>query len=90
MFGDTFETIEDQLNPNATTVYASKKARNCADYLELPELPRVKHFAGLKNQGATCYLNSLIQSYYMSPEFRNVVLQLPLCNNTINESANLA
>ena len=25
---------------------------------------------GLQNQGATCYLNSLIQSLYMTPEFR--------------------
>merc|ERR1712000_524519 len=27
-------------------------------------------FAGIQNQGATCYLNSLIQSLYMTPEFR--------------------
>ena len=25
---------------------------------------------GLKNQGATCYLNSLIQSFYMTPDLR--------------------
>lgn len=30
-------------------------------------------FAGLCNQGATCYLNSLVQALYMSPEFRNAV-----------------
>ena len=28
---------------------------------------------GLKNQGATCYLNSLIQSLYMTPEFRRII-----------------
>lgn len=27
-------------------------------------------FVGIQNQGATCYLNSLIQSLYMTPEFR--------------------
>jgi len=30
-------------------------------------------FVGLSNQGATCYLNSLIQSLYMTPEFRYAV-----------------
>ena len=28
-------------------------------------------FVGLKNQGATCYLNSLIQALYMTPELRS-------------------
>lgn len=27
-------------------------------------------FMGLENQGATCYLNSLLQSMYMTPELR--------------------
>ena len=27
-------------------------------------------FVGLRNQGATCYLNSLVQSLYMTPPFR--------------------
>lgn len=27
---------------------------------------------GLKNQGATCYLNSLLQSLYFTPAFRKV------------------
>jgi len=30
-------------------------------------------FVGLSNQGATCYLNSLIQTLYMTPDFRNAV-----------------
>ncbi|PRP83426.1 putative ubiquitin carboxyl-terminal hydrolase [Planoprotostelium fungivorum] len=28
---------------------------------------------GIQNQGATCYLNSLIQSLYMTPEFRRMI-----------------
>lgn len=30
-------------------------------------------FVGLVNQAMTCYLNSLIQTLYMTPEFRNAL-----------------
>ena len=30
-------------------------------------------FVGLSNQGATCYMNSLMQALFMSPEFRAAV-----------------
>ncbi|KAI5299506.1 hypothetical protein KEM55_002070 [Ascosphaera atra] len=32
---------------------------------------------GLKNQGATCYLNSLLQSLYLTNKFRKAVYQIP-------------
>lgn len=34
-------------------------------------------FVGLSNQGATCYLNSLLQSYYTTKIFRKLVYQIP-------------
>ncbi|KAG9236553.1 ubiquitin carboxyl-terminal hydrolase-like protein [Amylocarpus encephaloides] len=34
-------------------------------------------FVGLKNQGATCYLNSLIQSLYLTNAFRKAIYQIP-------------
>ena len=33
-------------------------------------------FVGLKNQGATCYLNSLIQTLFLTPEFRQQLFML--------------
>ena len=30
-------------------------------------------YCGIKNQGATCYLNSLLQAFYMTPGFRQAV-----------------
>jgi len=41
-----------------------------------PESMRKKHgeYVGLVNQGATCYMNSLMQQLYMIPEFRFGIL----------------
>jgi len=30
-------------------------------------------FVGLVNQAMTCYLNSLLQTLYMTPEFHNAI-----------------
>lgn len=35
-------------------------------------------YVGLQNQGATCYMNSLLQSLYHIPSFRRIVYNIPL------------
>lgn len=41
--------------------------------LDVPPRPRTScGLAGIKNQGATCYLNSLVQTLLLTPEFRGV------------------
>ncbi|KAK5941021.1 ubiquitin-specific protease ubp15 [Knufia obscura] len=38
---------------------------------------KITGMVGLKNQGATCYLNSLLQSLYFTGSFRKAVYQIP-------------
>jgi ubiquitin carboxyl-terminal hydrolase 7 len=40
-------------------------------------------FVGLKNQGATCYLNSLIQSLYFTNAFRKVCIFFVLSGHVV-------
>lgn len=35
-------------------------------------------FTGLKNQGCTCYSNSVLQTLFMTPKFRDAILGTPL------------
>ncbi|KAJ1959592.1 ubiquitin-specific protease ubp15, partial [Dipsacomyces acuminosporus] len=47
-------------------------------------------YVGLRNQGATCYMNSLLQSLYFTNEFRNAVYQIPTENDDPKRSVALA
>ncbi|GAA5896538.1 hypothetical protein JCM6882_005722 [Rhodosporidiobolus microsporus] len=39
---------------------------------------------GLKNQGATCYMNSLLQSLFLTNAFREAVYQIPTEEDTVD------
>ncbi|KAJ7285909.1 hypothetical protein C8J57DRAFT_1496609 [Mycena rebaudengoi] len=45
---------------------------------------------GLKNQGATCYMNSMLQSLYCTRYFRRAVYQIPTEDDLPTESVALA
>lgn len=48
-------------------------------------------FVGLKNQGATCYMNSLLQTLFHLPAFRQAVYHMPtLETDTMDKSIPLA
>lgn len=73
MLGDLFGNDDDNDTPEATqqaqkSTYYRTKSANCAgDLPNPPEVRQASNFVGLKNQGATCYLNSLFQLLYMTP-----------------------
>ncbi|PSR74161.1 hypothetical protein PHLCEN_2v10117 [Hermanssonia centrifuga] len=47
-------------------------------------------YVGLKNQGATCYMNSLLQSLFCTRYFRKAVYQIPTEDDHPTESVPLA
>jgi len=49
--------------------------RMSSGYSSAPAKKSATGFVGLSNQGATCYLNSLIQTLFMTPEFRNALYE---------------
>ncbi|KAI9136495.1 putative ubiquitin-specific processing protease 21 [Paraphysoderma sedebokerense] len=51
---------------------------------------KVTGFVGLKNQGATCYMNSLLQSLYCTNYFRKAVYQIPTVDDEPTKSVSLA
>jgi len=46
-------------------------------------------YVGLKNLGCTCYMNSLLQQFFMIPEFREAILAIPAKINGGDDSENL-
>ncbi|KAK4370650.1 hypothetical protein RND71_010125 [Anisodus tanguticus] len=61
-------------------IEAEVAVRKIVDYLSY-DSKNVTGFVGLKNQGATCYMNSLLQTLYHIPYFRKAVYHMPTTEN---------
>lgn len=77
MFGDLFNEEKEEEVPVIVTnskKNASFHSSQCTKSLTVqPPLPRSStNLCGLVNQGGTCYLNSLIQTLFFTPEFRGI------------------
>lgn len=58
---DTSKVTTSNTTSNVSTTNVQNASQNA------------NNFVGLSNQGATCYLNSLLQSLYNTPEIREMV-----------------
>uniref|UniRef100_H2MEC9 Ubiquitin specific peptidase 40 n=1 Tax=Oryzias latipes TaxID=8090 RepID=H2MEC9_ORYLA len=71
MFGNLFEEEENEgLSLN------TPKGRNAKLEKEPPPPRGRSNLCGIKNQGGTCYLNSLLQTLLFTPEFREELFRL--------------
>jgi len=71
MFGDLFEEDISFLSNNHCGKEKKSKPRDSE-----PPAPRdFTNLSGIKNQGGTCYLNSLLQTLLFTPEFRGNVFK---------------
>ncbi|XP_067892172.1 ubiquitin carboxyl-terminal hydrolase 40 isoform X2 [Heterodontus francisci] len=74
MFGDMFEEEEDAgfVSENKTVNgWKSRKKET-----DPPPHRAASNLSGIKNQGGTCYLNSLLQTLLYTPEFRESLFAL--------------
>ncbi|XP_063100555.1 probable ubiquitin carboxyl-terminal hydrolase FAF-X isoform X2 [Cavia porcellus] len=70
--------------------YVGTPITTCEALTEWEYLPPVgprppKGFVGLKNAGATCYMNSVIQQLYMIPSIRNSILKIKSTGSDIDD-----
>ncbi|XP_037342599.2 ubiquitin carboxyl-terminal hydrolase 40 [Pungitius pungitius] len=72
MFGNLFEEEEEEEGFSS----ASSKGRVAKGGDEPPPPRGRSNLCGLKNQGGTCYLNSLLQTLLFTPEFREALFSL--------------
>lgn len=74
---DCFSNVVKQLDAMSIQISSQIKYQfglQVAHDLKRPNID----FAGLKNQGCTCYLNSLLQQLFMCDSFRKAVMLTPL------------
>ncbi|XP_020095661.1 ubiquitin carboxyl-terminal hydrolase 12-like isoform X3 [Ananas comosus] len=83
----SFMPLCELYNPNrgylmndTCIVEAEVAVRRIIDYTNY-DSKKETGYVGLKNQGATCYMNSLLQTLYHIPYFRKAVYHMPTTEN---------
>ncbi|XVF24606.1 hypothetical protein REPUB_Repub13aG0141800 [Reevesia pubescens] len=78
--GELYDPSRGFLVNDTCIVEADVAVRKVADYWS-HDSKKETGYVGLKNQGATCYMNSLLQTLYHIPYFRKAVYHMPTTEN---------
>uniref|UniRef100_UPI0035900788 ubiquitin carboxyl-terminal hydrolase 40 isoform X2 n=1 Tax=Myxine glutinosa TaxID=7769 RepID=UPI0035900788 len=77
MFGNLFAEEEDEDKPVGMEPFGQASRRYAPSKGTGPPAPRqASRLCGILNQGATCYLNALLQTLHHTPEFREAIFSL--------------
>ncbi|XP_039024215.1 ubiquitin carboxyl-terminal hydrolase 12-like [Hibiscus syriacus] len=78
--GELYDPSRGYLVNDTLIVEAEVVVRKIVDYWAC-DSKKETGYVGLKNQGATCYMNSLLQTLYHIPYFRKAVYHMPTTEN---------
>ncbi|XP_068651293.1 ubiquitin C-terminal hydrolase 12-like isoform X2 [Aristolochia californica] len=77
---ELYDPSRGYLVNDTCVVEAEVAVRRVVDYWTY-DSKKETGYVGLKNQGATCYMNSLLQTLYHIPYFRKAVYHMPTTEN---------
>uniref|UniRef100_A0AAF5DKN6 Ubiquitin carboxyl-terminal hydrolase 7 n=1 Tax=Strongyloides stercoralis TaxID=6248 RepID=A0AAF5DKN6_STRER len=85
-------TLELLLDPKIGYCFNDTILMKCHVFAEVPhnigwDSKRRTSYIGLKNQGTTCYMNSLLQAYFFVDEFRRSIYKIPLAEPSHSETS---
>ncbi|CAI8586565.1 unnamed protein product [Vicia faba] len=78
--GELYDPSRGYLMNDTLLIEAEVIVRRIVDYWTY-DSKKETGYVGLKNQGATCYMNSLLQTLYHIPYFRKAVYHMPTTEN---------
>ncbi|CAN1174443.1 Ubiquitin C-terminal hydrolase 12 [Linum perenne] len=78
--GELYDPSRGYLVSDTCIIEADVAVRRITDYWS-HDSKKETGYVGLKNQGATCYMNSLLQTLYHLPYFRKAVYHMPTTEN---------
>ncbi|KAK3162072.1 hypothetical protein QOZ80_1BG0084980 [Eleusine coracana subsp. coracana] len=77
---DLYDSSKGYIVDDKCIIEAEVAVRRIVDYWNY-DSKKATGYVGLKNQGATCYMNSLLQTLYHIPFFRKAVYHMPTTEN---------